>query len=213
MDIITIIINFQTPDLLDIAVNSFKEYYPDVPLLIVDNGSKDESPKIIDGLVAKHPSTKAIFLDKNIYHGPAMDHILKNYVDSEFVFFLDSDTETHTKGFLEKMNKIAKTDDVYGVGQTISVNDRGFKDENGIEVILTPYLFLKVKYYFQLPPFIHHGQPTINNFKETHKKGLILKEFPISDYIHHDWRGTANRYGYGLGIKGKFDYILNKLGL
>lgn len=213
MDITTVIINYQTPDLLEVAARSFRNVYPEQPLLLVDNGSKDHSPSLIDKLEGELPHTKSLILEKNIYHGPAMDLILKNYISSKFVFFLDSDTETHKKGFLEQMQDIAQNNGVYAVGEVITVNERGFKNEDGIEVILTPYLFLKRKYYAELPPFIHHGQPTIHNFKEAHKKGLKLEPFPISDYIHHHWRGTADRFGYGLGLKGKLDFFLNKLGL
>ena len=212
MDVTTVIINYQTPDLLETAVRSFKGHYPDVPLLIGDNGSKDHSKNLIEDLSSELQNTKAVFFEENIYHGPAMDRMLKDHIKSEFVFFLDSDTETHTDGFLEEMSEIAASEDVYAVGQTITVNERGFKDENGFEIILTPYLFLKKAFYEELPPFIHHGQPTIHNFKEAHERGLKLKDFPISDYIHHHWRGTADRFGYGLGIKGKLDYFLNKLG-
>ena len=35
----------------------------------------------------------------------------------------------------------------------------------------------------------------------------------MDDYIDHLWRGTASKFGYGLGLKGKFDYLLNKLGI
>lgn len=213
MDVTTVIINYQTPDLLETAVVSFKEHYPGTSLMIVDNGSKDHSPKLIQKLANELPETEAVLLETNIYHGPAMDEILKNHVETKYVFFLDSDTETHTKGFLEEMSSIADDEKVYAVGQIIKVNDRGFKDENGFEVILTPYLFLKAEYYDPLPPFVHHGQPTIYNFKEAHERGLKLENFPISEYIHHHWRGTADRFGYGLGIKGKLDYFLNKIGL
>jgi len=67
--------------------------------------------------------------------------------------------------------------------------------------------------YLDFPPFIHHGQPTIHNFKAARDQGYHLQNYNIEDYIFHHWRGTANRFGYGLGIKGKIDYLLNKLGI
>jgi hypothetical protein len=42
--------------------------------------------------------------------------------------------------------------------------------------------------------------------------GYILKSFPIENFIDHRWRGTASRFGYGLGWRGKIDFVLNKLG-
>ena len=51
-----IIINFQTPDLLQNAVVSFRSFYPAVDLLIVDNGSKDNSLDIINTLMENYPA-------------------------------------------------------------------------------------------------------------------------------------------------------------
>ena len=101
--ILTVIINFQTPDLLKIAVESFQYYYPQIDLVIVDNGSKDNSLEVIYELERLYPEKlKKLFLKKNIYHGPAM-HRIMNVINNEYVFFLDSDTETKRGGFLEAM--------------------------------------------------------------------------------------------------------------
>lgn len=208
----TVIINYQTPDLLKTAVDSFKEFYPDVSLLLVDNGSKDHSQDAINTLVHKYNKTNSVFFKKNMYHGPAMDEVLKNHLESDFVFFLDSDTETRKSGFLEEMMDQLSGNKLYGAGEIIHINDRGFNSKNGFQILLTPFMLIKATLYSKFPPFIHHGQPTIHNFKEAQKMGYQLKHYPVSDYVFHHWRGTANRFGYGLGIKGKVDYLLNKLG-
>jgi GT2 family glycosyltransferase len=79
MDITTVIINFQTPDLLKEAVNSFKTFYPDTKLLLIDNGSKDDgiSKSMIEDLSSKHKDTEAVLLENNIFHGPAMDKAIR----------------------------------------------------------------------------------------------------------------------------------------
>ncbi len=213
MDITVVIINYQTPDFLEKAVRSFKKIYPKINVLLVDNGSADDSKSLIKDLKEELPETEMLLLDENIYHGPAMHFVLKNHITTEKAFFLDSDTETRKPGFLEKMCSLADQEKVYGVGQIITVNKRGFKDENGFEVLTTPHMLINTAYYNQFSPFIHHGQPTINNFREAQEQGLKFIDFPISNYIKHHWRGTANRFGYGLGLKSKVDYILNKLGM
>ena len=214
MDLSTVIINFQTPELLQTAVGSFKKEYPEAKLLIIDNGSRDNSPEVIRGMVKDLQNTKAVYLPENIYHGPAMDLAIRGYVDTGFVLFLDSDTETKKGGFLEKMLAgIQSNDRVYGVGEFTIVNKRGFKAEEGITILQTPYMMLRTDEYKKLSPFIHHGQPTLFNFKEAAEKGLSLSEFKISAYIDHKWRGTAEKFGYGLGLKGKWDFFLNKLGI
>ncbi len=214
MDITVVIVNFQTPDLLRIAVESFKKHYPDVNLLLVDNGSKDQSLQLINELIESHSNTSAIFLEKNIYHGPAMDFVMKMHIDTEFVFFLDSDTETIRPGFLEKMILLlGNGEQSYGAGEFSWVNKRGFTAKRGTLILQTPYMLLRKSIYDRLSPFEHHGQPTLFNFTDAEKLGYKLISFPISKYIEHRWRGTADRFGYGLGWRGKVDYILNKLGL
>lgn len=215
MDITTVIINYQTPDYLEKAVISFKKFYPNLPLLIIDNGSKDESINVINELENEFDNTRSQRLDKNIFHGPAMDLAARELVDSKYIFFLDSDTETLKGGFIENMlNLFMKENTLYGVGELNFVNKRGFNGgKKDIKILQTPFMNLDREKYLGLKPFIHHGQPTLFNFQEAKEKGFTLEQFPISDFIYHKWRGTAERYGYGLGLKGKVDYLLNALGI
>lgn len=213
MNILTVIINFQTPELLKEAVFTFAKTYPDQDILIVDNGSQDNSKEIIQKVEKSSNRIKSLLINDNIFHGPAMDLVLNRFSNYDYIFFLDSDTETRKVGFLEAMFEIAEKDDkVYAIGQKARVNKRGFKDEHGFPIILTPYMFLRRALYNCFPPFIHHGQPTLQNFFEATGKGYKLVNFPIEEYIFHHWRGTAKKYGYKLGLKGKIDYLLNKFG-
>lgn len=213
MNILTVIINFQTPGLLKEAVSTFTKTYPDQDVLIVDNGSQDNSRETIQEIEETSSRIKTLFLENNIFHGPAMDLVLNKSSNYDYLFFLDSDTETRKTGFLEAMYEIAEKDDnVYAIGQKAWVNKRGFKDEQGFQIILTPYMFLRRALYSYFPPFFHHGQPTLQNFFEATDNGYKLVNFPIEKYIFHHWRGTAKKYGYKLGLKGKIDYLLNKFG-
>jgi hypothetical protein len=141
-------------------------------------------------------------------------HKALNVLDKEYIFFLDSDTETKKGGFLEEMYQILMfSNKNYGVGKQFKVNKRGFISENGKSILAPAYMMLKRSLYFTLPPFEHHGQPVMKNFFAAHEKGYQLKSFPVENYIEHHWRGTASRFGYGLGLKGKIDFLLNKIGL
>lgn len=215
MDATTVIINYQTPDYLRTAVSSFKKFYPQSPLLIIDNGSKDDSREVINQLLDSFEHVDAKLLSENIFHGPAMDLAARTLVDTEFIFFLDSDTETLKGNFLEEMaHSFTVEKNLYGVGELNHVNKRGFQGgKKEITILQTPFMLLDREKYLSLTPFVHHGQPTLFNFKEAEKKGYILQQFPVSDFIYHKWRGTADRFGYGLGLKGKIDFVLNKLGI
>lgn len=210
-----VVINFQTPDLLKTAVESFRYFYPQEKILIIDNGSKDNSKDAIKLLAELNiKQTKTIFLDKNIYHGPAMDMAIKS-VQDEYIFFLDSDTVTHKHGFLESMiNLLSIAEKNYGIGWRNIVNKRGFiTSKEGVPITRSAYMMLKRNLYFLFPPFIHHGLPVLQNFTEAHSCEYSILQYPIEEYINHIGRGSASRYGYNLGIKGKIDFALNKLGL
>ena len=168
----------------------------------------------ITTVIINYQTTEIVFFETNVYHGPAMDIAIREYINTEFTFFLDSDTETKKAGFLELMQDILLSDDkIYGVGEVAKVNNRGYKAEEGHDILLTPYMLIKNDIYRTLKSFVHHGQPTLYNFMDAKEKGYTLKKFEVSSYIDHLWRGTASKFGYGLGIKGKLDFILNKLGI
>ncbi|HSP86599.1 MAG TPA: glycosyltransferase family 2 protein [Ignavibacteriaceae bacterium] len=209
-----VVINFQTPDLLNITIESFRKFYPETKLLIIDNGSKDNSRELIKDLQSQSTRfTTSLFLNENIFHGPAM-HLAVQKLNDELLFFLDSDTKTFNGGFLEKMIDILKSSDkVYGVGRFLTINKRGFQSNKGITFPAPPYMIIKRNLYFKFSPFEHHGMPVLKNFSNALKDGYIFKEFPMENYIEHLWRGTAGKFGYGLGIKGKIDFVLNKFGL
>jgi|SRR5690554_15839 len=212
--LLTVVVNYQTPDLLKITVESFRKFYPSEELLIIDNGSLDNSKELINVLTEISPShTKSFFFEKNIYHGPAMHYAIEN-TDYEYMFFLDSDTKTFKGGFLEEMISVLNSSDkIYGTGRLLKINKRGFQSSKGILFPAPAYMMIKKKYYYLFPPFEHHGMPVLKNFSRALEQGYTFKSFPIENYIEHNWRGTAGRFGYGLGLKAKIDFFLNKLGL
>ena len=209
----TVVINFQTPDLLKTAIESFRKFYPTSKMMIIDNGSKDNSREVIERMrraIPKYMTT--LLFDSNIYHGPAMNQAM-NAAKEEYVFFLDSDTEIKQGGFLEPMlAKLESSATAYGIGRQITVNKRGFSAETGITLLAPAYMMLRRRPYPNFPPFEHHGQPVLKNFVVAQQMGYTLKSFPIENFIDHQWRGTASRFGYGLGWRGKIDFVLNKLG-
>lgn len=207
------VVNFQTPDLLETAVRTFHAAYPDVQLLIVDNGSKDDSSDVIKKMEGEvGPAVRSLLLKDNRYHGPAMDLAIQE-LDRPYIYIFDSDTETLRGGFLERMLELAERRQVYGVGKIAHVNKRGFASRAGIPVLVSAYMLIERDTYLRLPPFVHHGLPALQNFKAAADEGHRLEEFPIDDYVVHFGRGTAERFGYGLGFRSRLDYLLNKLGL
>jgi glycosyltransferase involved in cell wall biosynthesis len=212
-----VIINFQTPDLTATAVSSFRTSYSSVPLLLIDNGSSDGSAETFATLIERWPDTTSLIRNAtNFHHGPAMDQAVRA-ARTPLVLFLDSDCEVLRGGFVEAMEQLLLEDHHnYVTGKRIWMNDRGFDvDETpGAHLYIRPIcMMLRRNIYLTLPPFERHGAPCLANFVEASRHGLRLLHFPVESYVRHKGRGTAGRHGYHLGIRGRVNHLLNKLGL
>lgn len=214
MSVRAVVVHYRTPDLLERAVGSWTRFYPEVPLTIFDNAPDAASRRIVDRLRSGSSSIDLLSSPENVGHGPGMDQAIRA-ASQEYLFCLDSDTVVERGGFLEEMIRQAARPRVYGVGRRVRINDRGFNVEEGREGFgaLDPAsMLLRRETYLSLPPFIQHGQPVVDNFRSAAERNLELVDFPIAEYIRHEHRGTVDRHGYGLGLKGKINYLLNRLG-
>lgn len=211
-----LITHYQTPELLGAAARSFKSWYPDTPVLIVDNGSRDGSETLLDELREEYPGTVEVMrLARNYFHGPALDLAIRSSVETEYVFTLDSDTETMKGGFLEPMIALLESGaERYSSGRVIRVNKRGFATRDGAyELCWIPYALFRRSLYLKLPPFEHHGVPNLRNGIAAARMGYTFHDFPVDGYVNHLGRGTADLYGYGLGVRGLAGRILDRYGL
>ncbi len=205
-------VHYQTPDLLGPAVASFRSKYPERPLLVIDNGSTDGSAQFVQGLSQGDAALRVRLLGTNMHHGPAMDLALRE-AEQDLVFFLDSDTVTREGGFLDDMADIASRPSVLAVGQVVTVDGRGFAAPDGIRVPASAYMMVNREVYGQLPPFIHHGLPVLGTCKAAADQGFTVESFPVEHYVDHLGRGTASRFGYGLGLRSRLSYLMHRLGL
>jgi len=212
-----VVINFRTPDLTRRAVDSFRSFYPALPLLLVDNGSEDESGRTLEQLRALVPGKPTLVLNRsNRHHGPALDQALRT-VETPFVLFLDSDCEVVQGGFVEAMLARAMEDPRnYIVGKKIFMNDRGFDvaEEPGAHPYIRPICMLvRRELYLGLPPFERHGAPCLANMQAARTTGFGLIHFPVEEFVRHEGRGTASRHGYRLAWRGRLNHLMNKIGL
>jgi len=216
LDCTALITHFQTPELLRVAARSFKTWYPHTPVLVVDNGSRDASELVLGELSDEYPgSLRVMRLERNYFHGPALDIAFRSAIETEYVFTLDSDTETVSGGFLEQMVALLESaPENYSSGRVIRVNKRGFATRNGAyELCWIPYAMFRRSTYLTLPPFEHHGVPNLRNGIAAARMGYSFLDFPVDEYVNHLGRGTAELYGYGLGVRGLAGRILDRCGL
>lgn len=200
-DVSVVVVNYKTAPLVRDAVNSFVTRYPDVPLLVIDNGSGDNSVGVIQKLEARNPSVTAKLLGENIYHGPALDQAM-HLATTPYVLTLDSDTVTKRGGWLEAMLGHFRSDQrLYAIGWLRWVNENGVATWDGLpRPHLHPYvhpycaLFDRAK-YLTLSPFFKDGAPCRVNMFSAVQHGYHLVSFPIGEYVEHLIAGTRRMYG------------------
>jgi glycosyltransferase involved in cell wall biosynthesis len=198
MNVCALVVNHKTLDLTQTLVHSLAKFYPDLPILVIDNGSSDESTEWIRSL--PHHLINEI----NLGHGPALDQGML-VVNADLVFCLDSDCEVIKGGFLEPMIEVFGDPNLYAIGMFHKVNKGGIDtfiqaDPEGKEY---PYVhpstgLYRRAMYLDLPPFRHHGSPCIDNMVEGQRRGYRILEYPnIREYVTHPWAGTRDRMDKG----------------
>jgi glycosyltransferase involved in cell wall biosynthesis len=183
-------------------------------MLLVDNGSDDESARLIADIDAQDPHASSILLQDNIFHGPAMDLAIR-HATTNFIFLLDSDTETRAGGFLELMLSEFLDGKVYAVGKKGWTNYFGYPPisitERHTEYV-HPFASIIDRYkYLRIAPFVHHGAPCYRNMWSAKKAGFKLIHFPIEDYVKHFGKITASKHGYHYDRKLRVQLRLNRI--
>ena len=212
-----VIINFNTRDLTRRAILSLHRYYSGLPLLIIDNGSRREDAEALGELNHRSASPTTLLLNRrNVHHGPAMDQAIRR-IGSPYALFLDSDCEITRPGFIEAMaGLLEERPENYAVGHRIYMNKRGFDvpGPGGAFEYIRPYcMMIKRQLYLELPPFRRHGAPCLENMRTATGRGYALIDFPVGAYVNHEGRGTAGKFGYRLGFRGRINHLLNWVGL
>lgn len=135
------ILNYNSQKLLEKFLPSFLEIGQETELLIIDNGSNDDSVAFLED---SFPSVNVKVLDKNHGYAGGYNKGLKD-VDSKYVAFVNSDVEV-TMGWLEPL--ISYLDDHHDCGavmpKILSYNDKSSFEYAGaaggfLDVLGYPY--------------------------------------------------------------------------
>ncbi len=218
LPVTAVIVHYKTPDLLCRAVSSLRVFYPELPLLLIDNGSDDESRSVIAQLTGGgRPADRVIFNAANLHHGPGMDQAAREAA-TPYILYLDSDCEVLRGGFVEEMlARLEESPGNYAAGERVFMDRRGFdvpmSTPDALAYIRPVCMLLRRELYHTLPKFQLHGTPCLDNMAEAARRGYGLISYPAFTYVSHAGRGTAGRHGYGLGLRGKLNHILHKIGL
>ena len=198
-------VNYNTPQLLESLLRSFRRFYPDIPYMVVDG-----SAPYYYGKIKSFPVRFCVSIHHfkyNIHHGPGMAYGLKT-ITTDQILLLDSDIQIIRGGFVEilqsKLN--AKS---YGIGDISSIGRDGVNIKNkGIKYLHPSCALINRLVALKYPMPIKHGAPMIETMKAhpriQHEQwvaddlihSLNDKAHPTNrHYLIHEWSGTVSRTG------------------
>ena len=183
-----IIVSYNTTTLLRNCVQSFKKYYPNNPLIIIDGSPKgSQCFRVSQSMYKGNTIVKNV--EYNIGHGNGMKLGITMVQTSHFAL-IDSDTVIKGQVF-EQMEKYLASN-VYGVGKVVKVDKKGNNDENGIHYLHPYFAVINKQLYLKHLPIIHHGAPMLNAMisLSMQKEHSIINFSKIDDYVLHLERGT-----------------------
>ena len=199
--ITAICVVYQTKDLVQKAIESFRSFYFNVPMVVVDNSTEDgECSQYLQELSRQDENMTVYTMPENIGHGPGMDYALRK-IETDWAYIFDSDTEMFNPGLFELFfrsdnGKKLAVGDIHMVSHS-GINKGMTKTETKIPYIHPAACFINRKLYLTFPPFRYHGAPCIDTYAGLYKQGLsdeLLLNLPMNVFVKHKWRGTRSFY-------------------
>lgn len=183
-NITAVIPHYKTAHLTLQAVESLKAAYPALALIVIDDGSRDDSSEFVRSLPEHFSATRGLVLGRNIGHGAALHRAILE-VETPLVLTLDSDIIVHRPGFLELMETRLREESLYAVGMMY------WRDYcHGLMYLTSVFALYDLAVYHSLPPFEHHGDPMLKNMQKASQLGYKVECFPVYDYVSHLEAGT-----------------------
>ena len=195
-DVTAVVAHYNTLDLTRRALESLRQFYPDLPVIVVDNGSTDASAHYLRDL-ASQGRIHLVTNGENLGHGPAL-HQGMLLAQTPLVLTLDSDCEVKHGGWLELMTAKFGDPRTFAVGEVCWTNDVGINvaPNAGIPYAHPSTSVYRRALYFQLLPFINHGAPCIDTMLDASWHGWAVVGFPIRDFVAHAEMGTRSKFDW-----------------
>ena len=188
-----LVVSCDTIGLTKTCVETLREFYPDLRLILVDNGSTDGSREWIEQL-AKDELCRCILLKENTTHGPGLHRGMEMAV-GDFILILDSDTETLKGGFIEPMvHLFLSAPNVFAVGP-VGTGDITGTRPGDYPIVHPCRMMLNRERYFLGRAFCHAGQPIHLAMRDARDRKDLLLHFPLNEYIKHYGGGTRSVVG------------------
>lgn len=190
-NITAIIVSYKTPLLLRQAYESFRVFYPNTQVIIID-GSPPDSECWAYALSLQSCWTNVRCVEYNIGHGNGMKMGI-SMCHTDYFLLMDSDVEINKPCLEEMLTWLKPTPRCYGIGKIVTVNEFGGncdKDENSIPYLHPHFALINKAYYLKCDPIINHGAPMLQAMKSVIKNKLTVKNYNVELYVTHHERGT-----------------------
>jgi predicted O-methyltransferase YrrM len=191
-----VVVNYNTDSYLFNLLVSVRDRLPIARIGRVhvwDNASTDRSLSMLAAFAAQAPWLRVHRSPVNVYHGPALDRLLREHCRQEWVLVLDSDAEV-LADFFPHLPPFDGSPPAF-VGQMSAAAHQLY----GCPF----YLLLHRPTYLRLPPFRHHGAPGIDFFRHVEEHGVPYRRFRWSDWVRHYGQGTLR----GVYARGEDDNV------
>lgn len=197
-DITILVCQRKTKDLIQLNLESILRFYPDIPILVVDGDSQDDSATYLRWMQLKHPNINVWFRGnksggKHTSHGVTMDEAIFGHINTKYVLIMDSDTIMDRGGSVEGMLYQMEADqNIFATGTLMLVSNAGDAcrpPDNDGDILRYSHpscSMMRVDLYKQMKSkFCDHGAPSVYVMKEAADKGLEVAYFPIHLYVSH----------------------------
>lgn len=196
MSVTAVICERDTHDITRLTIESLLRFYPDIPIVIVDGGSNDETLPYLRVQAFKHPNIKIWERKGHNAHGDMLHEAITDHVSTKYVLLLDSDVIVRRGGWIEEMvdimNKSRLTGaPIYGIGSLMLVTNSGDgcgspKDDSDVLRYVHPSCsIIDRQTYLTMAPFTEHGAPLVYNMQDAQRRGLRVEYFPVDRYVMH----------------------------
>ena len=196
---------YRTPELIKFSLGSFREFYPNLPLIVVDNSGGDKCTEELEKFYKRDGNMTLIKIDKNIGHGLGLRQALK-HVRTPYAYVFDSDVEILKPTLLDEMLANMKPG-VYGTGYIRLCSRGGSQMDNGDlndpEVVRYMHplsCMINMEMYKTFSPPCSGGAPFADMMADLKDAGLTEKtliHFPVlpsGTYIKHHGGVTRARF-------------------
>ena len=107
-----VLLNYNTPEITVDSINSLRKYTKGVnyEIILVDNGSREESKHLLKKTVEKLPNVKIIYVKKNLGFGKGLNLGIK-HAKGKYLFLMSCDIlfyENSLKKLLEEYKRLTK---------------------------------------------------------------------------------------------------------